>query len=712
MSNNAEYVPQPIPKQLIQGEKRTVAIAMKNIGTTTWTQAGQYKLGTQNPQDNSLWTGDTRVYLSPSDAIAPGQTKTFTFEIQAPVIREIYSLDYRFQWRMVQDGVGWFGAFTPDLKINVRAEAGGVTFPIRPGLWPASEEESSNDDLDGDGLSQLRELKLAQAFFPTIWFDNGEDCTEPGGNGKRGGPNQPGRLVFRVRPHPENRDFLAITYSMLLARDCGESVGLPGGLNFQAHPGDVETFAITLAPNPGCVLGYGIFAIRTWAHEGVKYVEKIETADTLALRCNYGFSIDPVGRTDIVLVSENKHGSYLRDATCDAKLRGFENCDLDFTMGDVNSWVGFNSGEPSAPRHRDLGPLGFPGEELWAGKNFCGASPDQFAGCAGSPGPVEGKLNLFAPAVKSPFHAQFISQSVPNQMQSGETQTVSITMKNTGSLLWSQKSGNKLGSQNPQDNALWTGDSRIYLPPNIAIEPGQAHTFTFKITAPTTPGTYNFQWRMLQEDVIWFGDFTPNVSIEVKPGVPQPVISWEDDKFDGLAIGPLNNKNGWVATPGIQASAVVKLSGEGGNLLEVDPVAGATIAMGKDIADQASGLHSLSMRVRVTGATEASLAKIEAGTDAGTGWNKKFQVFFGNSMRVNYAKTGETITFVAATQMARWYAIRFDMDLDKNLLDVWVDGTLAADDLKMHPGPITALSLSGWDRTGAVSLDDLIGIKK
>ena len=85
---------------------------MKNIGTSVWTAGGLYRLGSQNPQDNIIWDLN-RVEL-PAD-VNPGDTVTFTFDI--------YSLPSgvkNFQWRMVQDGVEWFGEYTPNVKITVR----------------------------------------------------------------------------------------------------------------------------------------------------------------------------------------------------------------------------------------------------------------------------------------------------------------------------------------------------------------------------------------------------------------------------------------------------------------------------------------------------------------------------------------------------------------------------------------------------------------
>jgi RHS repeat-associated protein len=117
-------------------------------------------------------------------------------------------------------------------------------------------------------------------------------------------------------------------------------------------------------------------------------------------------------------------------------------------------------------------------------------------------------------------NAQYVGQTVSATMLTGRTQSVSVQMRNNGDYTWSAGTNFRLGSQNPSDNATW-GMSRVSLPSDIA--PGQTATFNFNVTAPSTPGSYNFQWRMLQENVAWFGDFSPNVSIIVS--TPPPVVS-------------------------------------------------------------------------------------------------------------------------------------------------------------------------------------------
>lgn len=110
--------------------------------------------------------------------------------------------------------------------------------------------------------------------------------------------------------------------------------------------------------------------------------------------------------------------------------------------------------------------------------------------------------------------AAFVSQTVPGLMIAGQTYAVSIVLRNSGSSSWATAT-HRLGSQNPQNNTTWDADGRIALPAGVA--PGANVTFTFQVTAPATPGSYNFQWRMLQDTAAWFGATTPNVAVNVIP---------------------------------------------------------------------------------------------------------------------------------------------------------------------------------------------------
>lgn len=111
--------------------------------------------------------------------------------------------------------------------------------------------------------------------------------------------------------------------------------------------------------------------------------------------------------------------------------------------------------------------------------------------------------------------AVFVAQNVPaSPVLAGRTFPVNVTMKNTGITTWTSAGTNpqRLGSQDPQDNTVW-GTGRVELPQ--LVPPGSSVMFSFNVTAPLTPGLRPFQWRMVQEGITWFGDFTPEVDFTV-----------------------------------------------------------------------------------------------------------------------------------------------------------------------------------------------------
>lgn len=121
--------------------------------------------------------------------------------------------------------------------------------------------------------------------------------------------------------------------------------------------------------------------------------------------------------------------------------------------------------------------------------------------------------------------AQFAGQFVPPSMVVGQLHDVTVTLRNSGAELWTPQAGYRLGAQNPQDNLNW-GVGRVDVPGPIA--PGQDVTFRFQVTAPAHAGMHNFQWRMVQDGVEWFGEHTANVAVQVLPVSVTPPASLND----------------------------------------------------------------------------------------------------------------------------------------------------------------------------------------
>ena len=122
--------------------------------------------------------------------------------------------------------------------------------------------------------------------------------------------------------------------------------------------------------------------------------------------------------------------------------------------------------------------------------------------------------------------AVFVSETVPSLMLAGKSYPISITMNNAGTNTWTAAGNYNLGSQIPQDNVSW-GTNRVALPASVA--PGANVTFNFNVTAPATPGVYNFQWMMVQDGVGWFGNLTAPLSIAVNKKAALGYLDFNND---------------------------------------------------------------------------------------------------------------------------------------------------------------------------------------
>ena len=111
--DDAAFVSQTaVPEKMAAGSEAVVTVRMRNTGTTTWTKASGYALGSQRPNDNERW-GLKRV--SPPADVAPDATVDFAFTITAPT--EVGRPGFR--WRMVRGADGWFGRKTELRTIEV-----------------------------------------------------------------------------------------------------------------------------------------------------------------------------------------------------------------------------------------------------------------------------------------------------------------------------------------------------------------------------------------------------------------------------------------------------------------------------------------------------------------------------------------------------------------------------------------------------------------
>jgi hypothetical protein len=147
-ANDAVFIEQTtFPLNMHAGTRHNVWVKMRNTGTSTWTANRLYRLGAlnQNGGDSSDWV-TSRVHLPAN--VEPGGVVTFNFSVIAPDAAGAY----HFRWRMVQDGVEWFGQSTTGVSVNVTIPPWGSTPPPPSDIYMARLAAVNRTGSGGDDL--------------------------------------------------------------------------------------------------------------------------------------------------------------------------------------------------------------------------------------------------------------------------------------------------------------------------------------------------------------------------------------------------------------------------------------------------------------------------------------------------------------------------------------------------------------------------------
>ncbi|MDQ5824344.1 MAG: NBR1-Ig-like domain-containing protein [Chloroflexota bacterium] len=208
-----------------------------------------------------------------------------------------------------------------------------------------------------------------------------------------------------------------------------------------------------------------------------------------------------------------------------------------------------------------------------------------------------------------PNNAQAVLVYFPggNTVVVGQQFQVEITMKNTGSNTWSASTSHRLGSQNPTNNVTW-GTDRLQLPAGVTVAPGQSYTWSVYLTAPSTAGTYNFQWRMVQEWIEWFGELTPNRTVNVIAHCTTC------DEIDPCAANPANCADSLPDYGGAELSLQSPTptgEGEGKRVGEVSAEGDSTDAVGAESKRGLGNMIGLPMPT-LTSSNASSLSTVPA----------------------------------------------------------------------------------------------------
>jgi len=146
--------------------------------------------------------------------------------------------------------------------------------------------------------------------------------------------------------------------------------------------------------------------------------------------------------------------------------------------------------------------------------------------------------------------AEILVASLPSTLACGDTFTAEIMVRNTGTSTWSRTGGYALGAVDDLDPLSAIG--RIELPEMVEVEPGEAHGFAFELTAPADAGVVTTDWRMVHENVAWFGDTaTSDVTIDCGTGMRSGPVrldgrSFADDGGPFVALGATMMWGAWA----------------------------------------------------------------------------------------------------------------------------------------------------------------------
>ena len=216
------------------------------------------------------------------------------------------------------DAGGVIDAGTPD--------AGSVdSGSVDAGVEDAGVDAGTTSvDLDGDGLDDAHEARLAQDYLPVLGVHPQDGCPLGG-------------IVYRARRHPLDPTLVFIVYVHLFERDCG----------LTSHVGDNEVFSVTI--NPATPAPAGLTALRAISHQNT-ICQKVSTCGT----CGGTSACETQNGRPIVYFSKDKHGGYT-SLSAGNQLTCLDQC----VVGNRLGVPLVNAGEPNAHLTEDLTDAGF-----------------------------------------------------------------------------------------------------------------------------------------------------------------------------------------------------------------------------------------------------------------------------------------------------------------------------------------------------------------
>ncbi|OEZ60936.1 NBR1-Ig-like domain-containing protein [Duganella sp. HH105] len=545
--HNAQYVSQSVMDSTAASANYTVSVTFKNTGTTTWT-AGLFRLG--EPANTWNWH-TTRVDLNPGETVQPGETRTFTFPVNGPYTTASKLQPFNFQWQMLKEGETWFGDKSPNVVVySVAAPDIRTNYPP---LLPPTPVVASDFDFDHFRGANVLESATTRPDGVLGWIPTEAQMTTIAQSAQIMNLNVL-RMAVAIPLNGSNTDALytavkqdldiAMSYGLRMILAIGGYDKYNGACNWEeayikvdqsaasfiramyAHPAvmawDLNNEPLWFASAQDCLTNLsdyqnvvdGVHAMYNLVRANDPSGKPTTVGDSPLPFMHYWTDIESFASPHLYQTNMPQM-AYTTEGTM--RLAKAESGSLPMIIGEfgyhIPSHVPNEGAQAAAYRvYFDELKRQNVGSAFWS----LSLSEDQHPMSLIN---SDGSLRPAAHVVKS-YHdiarnAHYVSQNVPTVMKAGASYNVSITFDNTGNNNWAL-ANYKLGTLNTNFN-LW-GPGRIALnsAPAEFIKPGQRKQFNFTVTAPAQAGTYDFQWQMLQDNVTFFGDTTPKLTITVQ----------------------------------------------------------------------------------------------------------------------------------------------------------------------------------------------------
>lgn len=464
MTHGSEFVSDTIPSTMEVGKTYNVSITVNNLGTNTWTAAASYNLGAANDSDKFL-RGKNRVIMNSSLSVSTGQSVTYSFQMTAPTTAGSYSSD----WRMVQDGVTWFGP-TFSKRITVT------------GSLPSYNSQYVSDTIPDT-------MVAGQTYNVSMTFKN------TGANIWTGLQN------YRLGVLGWDAAFMSTN-----------RVNLPTSASVYAYDTVTYNFALT-APSSG-----GNFN-TSWSmvQDGVTWFGQAVSKNILVLQPASPLSSAIISDT----IPSNMEAGKVYDVSVTVKNTGSN------TWSSANNYrlgvLGWNA--PFMDTNRVLLPQATAYNNTVT-FNFKLKAPYKSGSYNTTWSMVQDGVAWFGQVLSKninvmgnvpPYEAQIVGTTIPSTMEAGKSYNVSMTVKNVGYNTWTSANNYRLGILGSTGTFIDT--NRVQLPSSVYN--GDSVTFNFILKAPTKNGSYNITWQMVQDGITWFGQ-TASTQISVNGGTPEP----------------------------------------------------------------------------------------------------------------------------------------------------------------------------------------------